>query len=197
MKQLLRKTYNYILDLSKTKYAVLALLFVSFFGSIFFPFPTEMIMMPMLFVAPKKSFKITTIALFSSLVGGMAAYYIGAFFYDSIGVKIITAFNYQDTFLQFSHLYKKFGYWLVFMGGLTPFPYKVICLASGFVKMNVFVFILASFVSRAVRYYFIAIVLYKYGERAKKFIEKHLEILSVIVFLSLIFVVYLVKFLSA
>ena len=193
MKQLLRRTYNYILSLSETKYAMHALLFVSFFGSIFFPFPTEMIMMPMLFVAPKKSFKITTIALASSILGGIVAYYIGAFFYDTIAVKIINAFHYQDTFLQVSNLYKKFGYWFVFMGGLTPFPYKVICIASGFVKMDIGIFILASFVSRAVRYYFIAFILYKYGERAKSFIEKHLEILSMIVFLSLILVMYMVS----
>lgn len=195
MKKLLYKTYNYILELSNTKYAMAALLFVSFFGSIFFPFPTEMIMMPMLFVKPKKSFSVTTIALISSVLGGIAAYYIGAVFYDSVGIKIIEMLHYQDTFLQFSNLYKKYGYWLVFMGGLTPFPYKVICIASGFVKMNVGIFVLSSFISRAVRYYLIAIILYLYGEKAKIFIEKHLEILSVIVFFSLILVFYLFKFL--
>lgn len=195
MKKLLRETYNYIFGLSNTKYAMFALLFVSFFGSIFFPFPTEIIMMPMLFVKPKKSFLITTMALVASILGGTVAYYIGAFFYDTVGVKIIETLHYQDTFLQFATLYRKYGYWLVFMGGLTPFPYKVICIASGFVKMNIGIFVLSSLISRAVRYYFIAIILYKYGDRAKTFIEKHLEILSVIVFLSLILVVYLFKFL--
>ena len=81
----------------------------------------------------------------------------------------------------------------MFAGGLTPFPYKVICIASGVVEMNIAVFVVASAVSRAIRYYFIAFLLNKYGEMAKAFIEKNLEVLTILAFVLLFIAVYLVK----
>ena len=191
--KILRKTYDYVLELSETKYAMATLLFVSFFGSIFFPFPTEIIMIPMILARPSKALYISSIALISSVLGGMAGYYVGAFFFDTIGKSIINMLGYNEMFGEFSALYIKWGYWFVFAGGLTPFPYKVICIASGLVKMNFPLFIIASVVSRAIRYYFIAFLLNKYGEDAKHFIEKHLELLTIVAFVLLFMAVYFVK----
>jgi len=189
----LHKIYDKILSLSKTQYAFATLLFVSFFGSSFFPFPTEIIMIPMILARPHHALYISTVALISSVFGGISAYYIGVFLFDSIGRYILETFGYMDLFNSFSALYIKWGYWIVFAGGLTPFPYKVICIASGVVSMNISVFIIASTVSRAIRYYFIAFILHKYGERANNFIEKHLELLTIIVFFLLFIAIYLVK----
>ncbi len=191
--KILRKTYDYVLYLSETKYAFITLFLVSFLGSIFFPFPTEIIMIPMILARPKKAFGISTFALVSSVIGGLAGYYVGAFLFDSIGIKIIEFLHYQDMFEQFKELYIKWGYWIVFAGGLTPFPYKVICIASGVVGMNIPLFIIASAVSRAIRYYFIAFLLNKYGEKSKVFIEKNLEILTIVAFVLLFLAVYFVK----
>lgn len=195
MQKLLRRIYDYVLYLSKTKYAMAVLIFISFFGSIFFPLPTEIILIPMILAVPKKAFGITFVALISSVLGGAAAYYIGLALFDTVGIKILQAFNYMESFEKFANLYQEWGYWIVFAGGLTPFPYKVIALASGFVCMNFPMFIIASAVSRAVRYYFIAWLLYKYGEKAKHFIEKHLEILTVVFFILLLAGVYSIKLL--
>ena len=191
--KILRKTYDYVLYLSETKYALATLILVSFLGSIFFPFPTEIIMIPMILAKPKKALWVSLVALVSSVIGGLAGYYVGAVLFDSVGVRIIELLNYQDIFMQFKNLYNKWGYWIVFAGGLTPFPYKVICIASGVVNMNVGVFVIASAVSRALRYYFIAFVLNKYGDRARVFIEKNLEIITVVVFILLFLAVYFVK----
>lgn len=189
----LRRLYDCILRLSQTKYAFATLLFVSFFGSSFFPFPTEIIMIPMILAKPQKALYISTVALVSSVLGGISAYYIGALLFDSVGRGILETFGYMDSFNAFSELYTKWGYWIVFAGGLTPFPYKVICIASGVVSMNLSAFIIASTISRAIRYYFIAFLLYKYGERANAFIEKHLETLTIIAFILVLLAVSLVK----
>ena len=191
--KILRKPYDYVLYLSETKYAMLSLILVSFFGSIFFPFPTEIIMIPMILAKPKKAWWISSVGLLSSVVGGLAGYYVGAVLFDTVGIKIIELLHYQDMFEQFKNLYIKWGYWIVFAGGLTPFPYKVICIASGVVGMNIPMFIIASAVSRAIRYYFISFLLKKYGDWAKDFIEKHLEFLTVVAFVLLFLAVYFVK----
>lgn len=194
MKKLLRKIYDYVLSLSETKYAMAVLIFISFFGSIFFPLPTEIIMIPMILAVPKKALWISSVALLFSVLGGAAAYVIGSVLFDSVGIKILEMLNYVEEFHKFAGLYNDWGYWIVFAGGLTPFPYKVITIASGFVNMNFVIFIVASALSRAVRYYFIAWLLYKYGERAKHFIEKHLEILTIVFFVLLFLGFYLIKF---
>ena len=191
--KILRKTYDYVIYLSETKYAFITLILVSVLGSVFFPFPTEIIMIPMILAKPKNAFKISSVALLSSVIGGVLGYFVGAFLFNSIGVRIIEILHYQDVFTQFKNLYNNWGYWIVFAGGLTPFPYKVICIASGVVRMSMSVFILASAVSRAIRYYFIALLLKKYGDRAKEFIEKHLEIITVLLFILLFLAVYFVK----
>ncbi len=191
--KILRKTYDYVLYLSETKYAFIALILVSFFGSVFFPFPTEIIMIPMILARPKKAFGISSVALLSSVIGGLAGYYVGAVLFDTVGIKIIDFLHYQDIFEQFKNLYIKWGYWIVFAGGLTPFPYKVICIASGVVGMNIPLFIIASAVSRAIRYYFIAFLLKKYGDDAREFIEKNLEIITIWAFILLFLAVYLVR----
>ena len=194
MKKLLRKIYDYVLSLSKTKYAMGVLIFISFFGSIFFPLPTEIIMIPMILAIPKKAFWISSVALLFSVLGGGAAYFIGRVLFDSVGIRILELLHYVESFNKFASLYNEWGYWIVFAGGLTPFPYKVITIASGFVNMNFTIFIIASAISRAVRYYFIAWLLYKYGEKAREFIEKHLEVLTVVFFILLFAGFYVIKF---
>ncbi|MCR5507042.1 MAG: DedA family protein [bacterium] len=191
--KILKKTYDYVLYLSETKYAFATLFLVSFLGSIFFPFPTEIIMIPMILARPKKAWSISSLALMFSVLGGLAGYYVGAFLFDTVGIKILEVLHYQDMFEQFKTLYSKWDYWIVFAGGLTPFPYKVICIASGVVGMNIPLFIIASAVSRALRYYFIAFLLKKYGDDARMFIEKNLEMLTIIAFVLLFMAVYFVK----
>lgn len=195
MKKLLRKIYDYVLFLSETKYAMAVLIFISFFGSIFFPLPTEIIMIPMILAVPKKAFSISSVALLFSVLGGAAGYFVGSILFDSIGIKILQFLHYLDSFNKFASLYNEWGYWIVFAGGLTPFPYKVITIASGFVNMNFFIFIIASAVSRAVRYYFIAWLLFKFGDKANHFIEKHLEILTIVFCILLFAGFYVIKFL--
>ncbi|MBR1544529.1 MAG: DedA family protein [Alphaproteobacteria bacterium] len=191
--KILRKTYDYVLYLSETKYAFFTLFLVSFLGSIFFPFPTEIIMIPMILAKPKRAWWISSFALMASVLGGLAGYYVGAVLFDTVGIKILEVLHYQDMFEQFKNLYMKWDYWIVFAGGLTPFPYKVICIASGVVGMNVPLFVIASAISRALRYYFIAFLLRKYGDDARGFIEKNLEVLTIVAFVLLFMVVYFVK----
>ncbi len=191
----LRKSYDYILKLSETKYAMATLIFISFMGSIFFPFPTEIIMIPMILARPNKALWIASVALAASVLGGLASYMIGAVLFDSVGIKIVSILGYKDMFGEFATLYDKWGYWIVFAGGLTPFPYKVICLASGMVEMNLPIFTIASTLSRALRYYFIAYLLKKFGDDAKKWIEKHLEMVAIVAFVLLFLAVYLLKML--
>jgi membrane protein YqaA with SNARE-associated domain len=186
MLKMIRKLYEYVLRVSRTKYAMAALVFVSFSEATLFPLPTETIMIPMILARPRLAFRISTVALVSNIAGGLFGYFVGYALFDSLGVWILQTLRYMDTFERFSALYGEWGALIVFAGGFTPLPYKVITIASGFVKMDVWVFLVASLVARMARYYLIAWLLCRYGERANVFIERHLGKITAIVCLFIL-----------
>ncbi|MDR1008897.1 MAG: DedA family protein [Rickettsiales bacterium] len=190
MKKLLKQIYDWALRVSKTEYAVWGLVGIAFFGSTVFPLPTEIIMIPMMFAAPKRAWHLATIALIASILGGVSGYYLG-YLFAPVGESVLGWFGYAIS--DFAEVYERWGYWFVFAGGLTPFPYKIICIASGMIHINLAVFVTASLVSRAVRYYLIAGAIFAYGDRARRFIEKHLELLSVVLFVLLFAAVYFMR----
>lgn len=189
----LHELYRETLRWSESRYATWALVGVAFFGSTVFPLPTEAVMIPMILAAPRRAFRLSTIALLASVLGGISGYLLGWAAYDTLGSAIIERLGMEETFARFTGLYEEYGWQIVFMGGLTPFPYKVISIASGVVKMNLAAFVLASAISRAARYYFIAFLLYKYGEKAREWIDRNLEWLSTLCFILILAGFWLVK----
>ena len=190
--KILHKMYDMTLELANKTYAMFALAGVAFTESIVFPIPPDLLVIAISLSNRKKAFLSAIIATIFSVLGGIAAYFIGMYLFDSVGKAIIEWLNYEKIFNQFNALYNKYGFWIVFGAGLTPFPYKVITVASGVVSMNLPVFILGSFMSRASRFFLISTLIYIYGEKAKVFIEKHLGTLSIISFLLLVGMYFLI-----
>jgi membrane protein DedA with SNARE-associated domain len=83
-------------------------------------------------------------------------------------------------------LYAEYGAWIVFGAGITPFPYKIITIASGVVHLNLAVFTVASILARGLRFFLIAWLLKVYGEKMRLFIEKNLGWLSILFLILLI-----------
>ena len=137
-------------------------------------------------IGPGAALRIAVVCTISSVLGGLAGYAIGYFFYDTIGARIVEFYGYAGKFEEFRGTYAEYGAWIVAMAGLTPFPYKVITIASGVFSLDLIVFVVASLLSRGGRFGIEAALLWKFGEPIREFIEKRLEILS-IVFVVLLF----------
>jgi len=159
---------------------------VAFAESSFFPIPPDIMLIPMILALPDKAWKIAGLATVSSVVGGFFGYGIGVFFFDLIAKPILTFYGYMQQFEVFKDYYHQWGAWIVFGAGITPFPYKVITIASGVVRLDLFTFALASLVARGMRFYLVAWLLKKYGAPMKVFIEKNLGMLSVLFLILLI-----------
>ena len=187
--------YDYMLNLSAGKNAMWFLFLVAFAESSFFPIPPDIMIIPMVLALPKNAYKIAGLATIASVLGGCFGYLIGAVFFDLIAEPILNAYNAMDKFKEFETYYHEFGAWIVFGAGITPFPYKIITIASGAVHLNVFVFTLASVFARGIRFYFVAWLLKKYGEPMKMFIEKNLGWLSILFMIILIGGFYVIKYL--
>ncbi len=193
--QLLHQMYDLMLRLSAHNKAMFFLFLVSFAESSFFPIPPDVMIIPMVLATPNKAWRIAGLATVASVLGGYFGYIIGAGFFDLIAKPILEMYNALEQFKEFEDYYHKFGAWIVFAAGLTPFPYKIITIASGVVHLDLFVFTVASILARGMRFFFVAWLLKKYGEPMKIFIEKNLGWLSVLFLILLIGSFMLIKWL--
>ena len=190
-----RKIYDVTLDLASRKNAVAWLFAISFIESSFFPIPPDIMIIPMVLAMPKKAYRIAGVATLASVLGGYLGYSIGIFGYEVIAKPLLEFYGYMAQFEKFENYYNEYGAWIVFGAGITPFPYKIITIASGVVHLNIVVFTMASILARGLRFYIIAVLLKRFGEPMKVFIEKNLNLLSILFLLLLIGGFMAIKFL--
>lgn len=190
-----KAVYDYMLRLAADKHAMLFLFIVAFAESSFFPIPPDIMLIPMILATPFKAYRIAGVATAASVIGGYFGYLIGVYGYDLIAKPILNFYGYMAQFDVFKGYYHEWGAWIVFGAGLTPFPYKVVTIASGAVHLDLAVFTIASVLSRGGRFFLVAWLLKKYGVPMKVFIEKHLGKLSVLFVVLLVGGFALIKFL--
>ncbi|MEH6495770.1 MAG: YqaA family protein [Pseudomonas marincola] len=182
---MLRKLYDFTMRLAVAPRAKTFLAAISFVESSLFPIPPDVMLIPMVLANRAAAWRLAFICSLFSVLGGVLGYFIGLYFYELVGDAIISFYGYEQKFLSFSDSYEEWGGWIVAFFGLTPFPYKVITIASGAVKLNLAVFMVASVLSRSARFFLVAWLLKKFGEPIREFIEKYLGILTVLFFVLL------------
>lgn len=184
--QFVRKIYDSVFHLSKENGAIYWLFAIAFIESSFFPIPPDVMLIPMILAAPKKAWSIAGVATVGSVIGAYLGYAIGFYFFQLIAEPLLNFYGYLEKFNSFKDLYNQYGACIVFGAGITPFPYKIITIASGVVHMNLIVFTIASIIARGMRFFLVAWLLKKYGETMREFIEKNLGWLSILFLLLLI-----------
>lgn len=193
---MVQSVYDWMLRMAESPYAMYFLAMVAFIESSFFPIPPDIMLIPMVLAMPDKAWKIASITTVASVLGGYFGYGIGVFGYELIAKPILEFYGYMHQFDVFQSYYHEWGAWIVFGAGITPFPYKVITIASGVVDLNLWVFSLASVLARGMRFFLVAWLLKKYGEPMKDFIEKNLGKLSVLFLILLIGGFYSIKYMN-
>jgi membrane protein YqaA with SNARE-associated domain len=192
---MLKRLYDWTISLASTKYALWALAIVAFIESSVFPIPPDVLMIPMIIARPSKAFLIAGVCTVASVLGGMFGYWIGAALFDTIGQPVLAFYGKEKYFGEFAARYNEWGAWAVLVAGVTPFPYKVITILSGSTGLNFGVFVVASIVARALRFFIVATLLWKFGEPIREFIEKRLGLMFILFIILLFGGFYVVKFL--
>ncbi len=182
---MLRRLYDWTMGLAGHPHALWVLAAISFVESSVFPIPPDILIIPMVLAAPKRAWLIATVCTVSSVLGGLLGYAIGALLFDVIGQPILDFYGYAEKFAAFQGRYDEWGAWIVAGAGFTPFPYKVITIASGALDLNLWVFIVASVLSRGARFFLLAFLLWKFGAPIKGFIERYLPWLATLFFILL------------
>ncbi|GGF00629.1 MULTISPECIES: YqaA family protein [Stappia] len=192
---MLRQLYDWTMSLASGRRAPLALGLVSFAESSIFPLPPDLLLIPMVIARRARAFFYALLCTVTSVIGGFAGYAIGALLFLQLAQPILAFYGYLDKFQTFQDNFNEYGAWIVFIAGVTPFPYKVITIASGASGLSLPVFLVASVLARGLRFFVVAGLLYFFGPPIRHFIEKRLGLMFTLFVVGLVGGFVLIKFL--
>ena len=173
---MLKDLYQKVLKLAGHKSSKFYLAILSFAESSFFPIPPDIMIVPMVIAKKNDYLKIFLIATFSSAVGGLLGYFIGFVFLD-LAMNVIEFYGYEEKVINLKYNLSSgnnFIYFLgtLFLAGFTPLPFKVFTITSGMIGFNIFIFFAVCLVSRALRFFVVSYLSFKFGDTFSEFMEK-------------------------
>ncbi|HHL21120.1 MAG TPA: DedA family protein [Aliiroseovarius sp.] len=192
---MIRALYDWTIRLAEHPRALWALALVAFVESSVFPIPPDVLMIPMIIARPSRAFLIAFVALVASVAGGLLGYYIGWGLFETIGRPILEFYGKTEAAAEFNQRFAEWGAWAVLIAGVTPFPFKVITIMSGWTGLSLPVFIVSAIVARGFRFFIVAGLLWKFGPPVRDFIEKRLGLMFTLFCLLLLGGFYAVKYL--
>ncbi len=175
---MIRRLYAWAMERAESPHALLALVAVSFAESSFFPIPPDTLLVPMVLAQRQRALVLAAWCTVASVAGGMLGYAIGSLLYESLGKWIINLYGYGNGVEAFRETYAAWGAWIILLKGMTPIPYKLVTIASGFSGYNFGLFVLLSIITRGIRFCLVAGVLARYGEPIRNFLERRLEVVA-------------------
>ena len=173
---MLKRIYDWCIDAAHKPYALWIMGAVAFAESSFFPVPPDVMLIPMSLARPQRAWLYAAVCTVASVVGGILGYAIGALLYDSVGHWLINFYGLGGKVEAFREAYAQWGALIIIGKGLTPIPYKLVTIASGFAGYNIWLFVLCSIIARGLRFFIAALLLNRYGEWIRVRIEKHLAL---------------------
>src|SRR5690348_18094670 len=177
---MLKRIYGWCVDAADKPHALWIMSAVAFAESSFFPIPPDVMLIPMSLARPKRAWIYATVCTIASVLGGLLGYAIGALLFDSVGHWLIQVYGLGDKVDAFRASYAEWGAVIILLKGLTPIPYKLVTITSGFAGYNLVLFILCSIVARGGRFFVLAVLLNRYGDFIRTELEKRLTTYVVI-----------------
>lgn len=199
---ILRRMYDWVLHWAKTPYGPIALFILSLSEASFFPIPPDVLLIALALGNRKLSYKFALICSIASILGAIGGYSIGNFLwwngdgYNEIAhffFNHVPGFN-ESVFLDIKKQFDYYGFIITFTAGFTPIPFKVFTISAGAFNISFPLFLLASTISRSARFFLVAFLIVKYGEKVEGFINQYFNLLTIVFTLILIGSYFLIKF---
>jgi membrane protein YqaA with SNARE-associated domain len=172
------RLYSRALALAASRRAMWALAAISFAESSFFPLPPDILLIPMVLARPRRAWLIATVCTVASVLGGLLGYAIGYFLFDAVGRPVLEFYHAMDKYEALKAAFAQWGAWIIILKGLTPIPFKLVTIASGVAQFDLVAFVLASLVSRSLRFFLLAALLWRFGDPVREFIERRLMLVT-------------------
>lgn len=183
---IVKRTYDWVLSWGDSRWGAVALFLLALAESSFFPIPPDVLLIALCLGATSRSFRYASICLAGSIIGAVFGYLIGFFLWQNTAGEytLLAEWFFQhiftvESFENVGNLYDQYNFWIVFTAGFTPLPYKLFTITGGVFDINFTMFIIASIVSRGLRFFVIAALIWKFGAPIKVFIDKYFNILAI------------------
>jgi len=183
--------YDRVLVWSRHRLATRYLVLMSFTESIFFPVPVDVMLAPMTLARPEKAWFYAAITSLASVTGGVFGYLLGYFAFEGFVEPIINAAGYTEKYSQVVDWFQQYGFWVVFLAGFSPIPYKIFTVSAGALHMAILPFMLASTIGRSARFFLVAGLIYWGGEAMERKLREYIDLLGWIV-ISLVVLLYFI-----
>jgi membrane protein YqaA with SNARE-associated domain len=180
-----RGLYDWTLRLAGHRHAIRSMAGISFAESSFFPIPPDVMLVPMILARRDQAYLIAAVCTVSSVAGGALGYAIGYFLYDTLGQWLMNFYGMSDGIEQFRAWYDQWGAAIILVKGLTPIPFKLVTIASGFAAFNFPLFLFTALITRGARFFVIAALLKRFGEPIQDFIERRLTLVGILFLVAL------------
>jgi membrane protein YqaA with SNARE-associated domain len=180
------RLYSRTLAVAAHHHAMAAMALISFAESSFLPLPPDILLVPMTLAQPRRAWLIAAVCTIASVTGGYVGYAIGYFLFDSIGLPVLEFYHMMDKYEAFKAAFAEWGAWIIVIKGLTPIPFKLVTIASGAAQFDLVTFTIASLVSRSLRFFLLAALLWRFGEPIRDFIERRLMLVTSMVAAALV-----------
>jgi membrane protein YqaA with SNARE-associated domain len=168
-----QRLYHRVLELADSPRAPYALAVIAFAESSFFPIPPDVILVPMSLSRPRRAWTYAALCTVASVAGGVLGYAIGALFYETVGKWLINLYGYGDRADALRALYSQWGWLVILVKGLTPIPFKLVTIVSGFLHYNFALFVLLATLTRGARFFLLAGLLNRFGGPIKVLLDRH------------------------
>ncbi len=183
---MLQRFYARTLDIAAGPNALFALVAVAFAESSFFPIPPDILLIPMILARPARAWRLAALCTLASVTGGLLGYAIGYFLFDAIGRPILEYNHAMAGYEALKAGFARWGVWIIIIKGMTPIPYKLVTIASGVVHFDLGSFVGASIISRSLRFFLVAALLWWFGDAARVFIERRLMLVTTLFAVALV-----------
>ncbi len=190
----LRRLYEWVLSWGETRHAGKAMAALGFSEAIFFPVPADLLLVALCMGKPERSFRWAAICTVSSIVGGVVAWGLGVW----LGRPAVDAFmgwlGRGELVVKADELFGRWGFWAVGASALTPIPYMVFSWVAGTLRLPWWQFVLASIIFRPLRFFAVGALAWKFGEKAKAFIDTYFNAVSLGVMALVVLLVILARY---
>ena len=195
--KIVRRLYDWVLSWAETPYGMPALGLLAFAEASVFPVPPDVLLIALCLAVPTRSFRFALVATLGSTAGGVLGYLLGWGVWDSLSqffYQYVPGFT-AEGFTRVKALFDQYDFWTVFAAGFTPIPYKIFTIAAGAFQINFPVFVVASLISRGLRFFLVAALFYYLGRPARILIEKYFNLLTILFLVLLLGALLLIKYL--
>lgn len=173
--KLFHNLYNKVLNWSSSKFAIYWLSSISFLESSILPYPIQDIILASMSLKNKnKAYYYALVCTISSVLGGIAGYFIGYYAYDVL-LPFMQEMDYMDMLERARVWFGIYGVWVIAIAGFSPVPYKIFTITAGVLSMHLVPFIAMSMLSRGARYFLVSFLVKRYGDRCDKWLQKYID----------------------